>query len=342
MTSSVRVKCILPGMSPPERFEVDSFGVGSVFEWDGVQFIHESGCRDYDWLVVYDDMPKRSAGSIIRELEPLACPKEHTILVTAEPPSIKLYPGCYTRQFGYVLTTHDSLYLPHRNYRRGRGCLRWMASYTREMVLDPDPRPEKTKLISTCCTLKAMKHTQHFNRLALTRYVADRLPELDWYGWGVRPLEFKYEALFPYKYHIAVENYIHPHHWSDKISDPILGLCLTFYAGDPCLGDFLPEESFIRIPIDNPSAAHDIIQKAIRDNEYEKRLPAIREARRRIIAKYNLYSQVAEVIRAHPCESDSAPGTSCIKGRHRLRRNPINALEEFFKLMRFRVLQRVK
>lgn len=337
-----RIKCILPGMSPPVFYETDGFGVGSVFEWDGMQFIHEAECRDYDWLVVYDDMPKRSAGSIVRELEPLACPRERTILVTAEPPSIKLYTGCYTRQFGYVLTTHDYKYLPHRNYRRGQGCLRWMASYTQEMLRESDPHPVKEKLISTCCTYKAMKHTQHFNRLQLTRYVSERLPELDWYGWGVRKLEFKYDALFPYKYHIAVENYIHPYHWSDKISDPILGLCLTFYAGDPCLGEVLPEESFIRIPIDDPPAAMEIIQTAIRNNEYEKRLPAIREARRRILSKYNLYSQVAEVVRQHPAAADSAPGAACIKGRHRLRRNPINALEELFKLIRFRIFQKAR
>ena len=319
----------------------EGMDAGSIFEWEDTLVIHDARCRDYDWLVVYDDLPKKSVGSIVRELEPLACPRERTILVTAEPPTIKIYPSCYTRQFGYVLTTHDPLYLPHRNYRRGKGCLRWMASFTRDMVLEPEPKPVKDKLISTCCTFKAMKHTQHFNRLALTRHVAEHLPELDWYGWGVRPLEHKYDALFPYKYHIAVENYIHPHHWSDKISDPILGLCLTFYAGDPCLGDILPEESFIHIPIDDPPAALEIIQRAIRNNEYEKRLSAIREARRRIIEQYNLYSQVAEIVRRHPAGADSTPGSS-LKGRHRLRRNPIHALEEFFKLMRFRVLQRIK
>lgn len=312
------------------------------FEWEDTHVIQHAGCREYDWLVVYDDLPKQSVGSIVRELEPLACPRERTILVTAEPPTIKIYPGCYTRQFGFVLTTHDFKYLPHRNYRLGRGCLRWMAGYSRAVALDPEPRWEKKGLISTCCTTKAMKHTQHFNRLALTRYIADRLPELDWYGWGVRPLKYKYHALSPYKYHIAVENYIHPYHWSDKISDPILGLCLTFYAGDPCLAEALPEESFIPIPIHDPGAALEIIRKAIRDNEYEKRLPAIREARRLITTRYNMYSQVAELVRQYPQGAPGTPAGECIRGRHRLRCNPVNAIEEGIKLLRFRALQRAR
>ena len=335
---SARVKYILPGMGKWDP-EMGRFDVGDVFEWEDTVAIHDAECRDYDWLVVYDDMPRRDSGTIRREVERLACPKERTILVTAEPPTIKLYPECYTRQFGYVLTTHDYCYLPHRNYRLGRGVLRWVTGYTRDELLS-EPAYEKTKLISTCCSNKMMKHTQHFNRHRLTSYIAERLPELDWYGWGVIPLHRKYESLNAYKYHIAVENYIHPHHWSDKISDPILGMCLTFYAGDPNIHEALPEGCLIPIPIDDPGATLEIIQKAIRDNEYEKRLPAIREARRLIVSKYNIYSQVAEIIRNHTPGPGVAGG--CIKGRHSLRRNPLNALEEAVKLLRFRVLQKVK
>lgn len=338
---SVIVKCILPGMSEKRPADIEGFDAGSVFEWDDVLFINEASCREYDWLVVYDDMPRRSVGSIHRELEELACPREQTILVTAEPPTIKIYPRCYTHQFRYVLTTHDSLYLPHPNYRRGQGCLRWMANYNRHDVLSMPDWP-KSKLISTMCSNKQMKHTQHFNRFRLTDYVAKHLPEMDWFGWGMKPLSKKYVALNDYKYHLAAENYIHPYHWSDKISDPILALCLTFYAGDPKLAEILPEESFIPIPIDDPEAALDIIQRAIRDNEYEKRLPALREARRLLLTKYNLFSQVASIIRQHGPTVGLTGKPTTISGRHRLRCNPLNALSEFVDLVRFRVLQRAR
>lgn len=337
----IRVKCILPSMTPECMEDMGDFEAGSVYEWGDIQIINDAACREYDWLVVYDDLPKCNVGSICREVEELACPREQTILVTAEPPTIKLYPRCYTGQFGYVLTTHDKLYLPHPNYRRGQGCLRWMANYNREQVLAPTEHA-KTKLISTVSSNKTMKHTQHFNRYQLTSHVAKHLPDLVWYGWGMNPLQKKYEALDEYKYHLAIENYLHPYHWSDKISDPILALCLTFYAGDSALAEVLPAESIIPIPIDDPPAALEIIQKAIRDNEYEKRLPAIREARRLILTKYNLFSQVEAVIRQHTPSPHSDAEYGRILGRHRLRRNPFNALQEFGLLMHFRVFNRVK
>ena len=51
----------------------------------------DPACRDYDWLVVFDDLA---------EVETLACPRERTILATWEPVSIKNYCRAFTRPFG--------------------------------------------------------------------------------------------------------------------------------------------------------------------------------------------------------------------------------------------------
>ncbi len=321
------------------------FKLEREFEHSGVTFISDAACRDYDWLVVYDDLPRPGDQGVVREEEELACPPEQTILITAEPPTIKLYPECYTRQFGYVLTTHDRRYLPHKNWRRSEGSMEWIVDYTPEETFGMPEWP-KSKLISTCLSAKRMKHTRHYERYRLIDYLSQRMPELDWFGYGKNPVTSKQTALNAYKYHVAVENYIHPYHWTDKISDPILALCLTFYAGDEKLGEMLPEESFVPIPIDDHEAVLEIIQRTIRNGEYEKRLPAIREARRRIVTQYNTYDRVAQIIREHnethphPAVAPSKP--IVLRGRHLLRRNPWNALGEFVKLVRFRIIHRAK
>jgi len=288
-------------------------------------FVRDPACREYDWAVVYDEMPWE-AGSIRRQCEELACPPEQTILVTCEPPTIKIYPQTYTSQFGYVLTTQQPRFLKHPNYCLGRGSLMWMADYPYEEVLSMPEYP-KTRLFSTVCSSKRQKHTLHHARFELTRYLAANLPEMDWYGHGVRKIARKYEALSPYRYHLAVENYIADGHWTDKISDPLLGLCLTFYAGDPKLGEVLPPESFIPVPLCDHEAALHIVQEAIRNNEYEKRLPAIQQARRLIVEKYNLYRQIEAVVRRRQGGGVSyrPANGGLLKGRHRLRRNPIKA-----------------
>ncbi len=298
-------------------------------------FIRDAACTDYDWLAVYDELPKNS-GTITDETEVLQCPREHTILVTVEPPSIKLYPKCYTSQFEYVLTTHSPQELPHRNHIYGEGCLDWCAGIQTDEVFAMPDYP-KTKDIATVCSTKQQTHTLHKKRYDLTSYLASRLPELDWYGWGVIPLDKKYEAQEAYRYSIAVENYIAPYHWTDKISDPILNLCLTFYAGDPRLEEVLPAESFIRIPLDDHEEAYRIIREAIDNNEYEKRLPAIREARRIIVEQNNIYNRIASLIeQATPVSTDST-GTVKLKGRHTLRRNPLNALAELVMQIRHKL-----
>lgn len=311
-------------------------GRGEDVVWDDCVFVNDAYCRDYDWLLVYDDFPHADIGTIHHETEPLACPRERTILVTAEPPSIKIYPHCFSNQFGWVLTTHARRFLRAKGWRLGHGCLQWMAGYPLQYVLSM-PEYAKDRLISTVCSAKQQRHTQHCRRYSMVKYLSERMPELEWYGWGVRNIKAKYDALNAYRYHVAAENYINEYHWTDKISDPILALCLTFYAGDPKLGEVLPPESFIPIPIDDPERAHAIMREAIARNEYEKRLPAIREARRLIVQKYNLYAQVVDLIHEQSSQpQDSSPSSRVLRGRHTLRRNPWNALTEGLELLHYK------
>lgn len=307
-------------------------------ERDGVLFIYDALCREYDWLVVYDEMPSMGQFTLW-EAEELACPREQTILITVEPPTIKQYPSCYTSQFGYVLTTHSKNELRHPGHEYGEGCLDWCAGIPYDEAFRMPEYP-KSKVIATVCSTKQQTHTLHSKRYELTHYLAERLPELDWYGWGVKKLDKKYEAQNDYRYSIAVENYVAPYHWTDKIADPLLSMCLTFYVGDPRLEEVFPAESFIRIPLDNHEEAYRIIRTAIDNNEYEKRLPAIREARRLLVEKHNMFNRVASLIRQHQSRKSEKPQSSkpyVIKGRHRLRRNPINLLTEWWETLKYSI-----
>lgn len=326
------------------RIDDSILGMLPSFEHNGCIFSANPDFKDYDWLVVYDEIYKTTK-SISSEYVDLECPREHTILVTVEPPSIKVYPRSYTSQFEYVLTTHSPEQLPHPNHRYSEGGLWWCADYPLDEAFSM-PEYEKTKCLSTVCSARQQTHTLHQTRYNLVKYISENVPELDWFGYGVIHLEKKYVALSPYRYHIAMENYIAPYHWTDKISDPLLGLCLTFYAGDPCLPEVFPADCYIPIPADNPEEACRIIKEAIANHEYEKRLPAIREARRLMIEKYNFYSRIAAVVHeAQAKEGDNPPAARpCrFKGRHLLRRNPINALAEVWETLKVKMaLKRIR
>ena len=148
-----------------------------------------------------------------------------------------------------------------------------------------------------------MRHTKHAARYELAETLSAAIPEIEWFGHGVRPFERKYEVLEPYKYHITLENHIGERHWSEKLADAFLAECLPFYAGDPMADEIFPRESFIPIPIDDPVAAAEIIKKAIANGEYEKRRGAILEAKRLVLDKYNFWAQVIELIESESNQS---------------------------------------
>lgn len=298
------------------------------------RFVRDSSCTDYDWLVVIDELPRHDTGTFSGGTEVLRCPRAHTILEMQEPVSVKRYGQAYTRQFGHILTNRPFEAERHPGYTLGRGYMIWYYPGPVDRVKNAPPTP-KTKILSTVCSNKQMRYTRHHDRLTLTAALAKDIPELDWFGKGVRPIAAKKDALDPYKYHLAVENHIAPHHWTEKLSDPILARCLTFYAGDPAIAECLPAAAVIPIPIDDPDQAAEIIRTAIDNGEYEKRLPAIEAARRLILEKYNPWAQTVAVIEEQLSREQQTPLSASgdyglIRSRRRLRRNPLIALVDGF------------
>lgn len=280
-------------------------GVPEVEARPGFVFAFDPSCADYDWLVVFDEMPFDDRGTYAKGREILACPSKNTILATWEPVSIKSYSKAYTRQFGYLLTNRPREAEKHPGYRLGRGYFPAYHGHTLEELAEI---PAKTKTISAVCSAKQMKHTQHFARYRLVSTLAKEVVGFDWFGFGVKPLAKKYDALDAYKYHVTVENHVAPHHWTEKFADAILCECLPFYAGDPVIDEVFPKECYIPIPIDDPAEATRIVREAIASGEYEKRRGAILEAKKLMMEKYNFFDQILEVIRGAQAEDSASRG----------------------------------
>ena len=305
-------------------------GYRPVPGWPGYEYSRSTSARDYDWLVVYDEMPQKSSGSVIRGKEPLECSPDHTILVTQEPGSVKSYGRAFVHQFGHYLTTREYELEEHPNYHLGRGY--YWSYYGKKMQEAGSIDPLlKVKMISAVCSAKQMRHTCHSRRFQLISHLAGAVQGFDWFGRGVKPLGRKYEALDSYKYHVAVENHIQKGHCTEKLLDSILGECLTFYAGDPDVGTWLPPESFVPIPLDDFSEVERIVKSAIADNLFEKRIEAIKEAKRLILTKYNFWSQVIAVIESasKECLAHAPRNRSkFIVSRRNFRMNPMIAVRD--------------
>lgn len=315
--------------------------------WGDCRFHFDPDFRDYDWLVVYDDVPRQPGQARQDAREALACAADHTLLVTTEPSTIKIYGNRFTRQFGAVLTSQEAWALPHPQRIFEQPALHWfygvgsqrMIGYDEIAALTP---AAKSRDLSLVFSPKSMRHTLHRQRHDFMLEMMRRLPAMDVYGRGALPLDDKAEALTPYRYHIAVENFIGPHHWTEKLSDAFLGLTLPFYCGCPDAATYFPPDSFIPIDMRDPEAALRTIQQAMANNEYEKRLPAILEARRRVMQQYNFFAVVSREIRRMPRPTPSLPG-GMLLSRHAARHaSPLAAVQDVYGKLRGRLIHFVR
>lgn len=287
-----------------------------------MEFVLDPMTRNYDWFVVYDDLPKNRGERFSLGSETLACPPENTILLTYEPSTVKVYGGDYADQFAYVLTSHEPAALHHRGRRDAPPVGKWYYGGVSDALKHSSP-PQKTRSICIFLSSKRMRHTLHEKRYIFQKTLTRLLPELDLYGRDIRHVEKKAECLDRYRYTIAIENHVGPHHWTEKLSDCFLGYCLPFYFGCPNTASYFPEQSFIPIDIGDPRAAVDTIREAMALGEYERRLPAIVEARRRVIEEYNLANVIGDVIataaeRNHTTSNFGRERMPCIHSRRRV------------------------
>lgn len=315
MDGSIRVKFV--GRDPAETW-LRQFP-GRIPRWGNCQFIFDPDEEDFDWLVVYNDLPES------RPEERLRGGRKHSLLVTSEPASIKCYGRAFTAQFGYVLTSQPEWALPHPGRIYSQPALQWFYGRSTERgCIDYDrmvaePPLAKTRTIATVCSNKRQRHTLHNRRYQFVQQLKELIPELDVYGHGVRPMTDKAESLDSYRYHVAIENYNGLHHWTEKLADPFLGAALPFYSGCPNAADYFPPESFIPIDIRDPFKSAKIIRQSIDNDEYGKRISHLIKSRELILNTYNIFSVVSRLIENHNYEFIEKKRNCFVVSRRKLR-----------------------
>jgi hypothetical protein len=308
---------------------------GNNSQWGKCCFVFDANAQEYDWLVVYHDLPRELKSASIEKLQ---CPREKTILVTGEPSSITVYGSYYLGQFGFIITSQEPWAIKHPNAIHTQPGLIWyygapssggkMLTYDDLQQIPPIP---KTRTISTVCSIRQGKLTLHYRRYNFTERLKNLFPELDIFGHGVRPMNDKAEALDPYQFHIVIENHVYKHHLTEKLPDAFLGYTLPFYHGCPNAADYFPTESFIPIDINDFDRTVAIIRSTLANNEYHDRLPYIIEARRRVLEEYNLFAVLErEITRRDSTLGKGAPGGTIMDRQTLKFRKPLYGLQREF------------
>lgn len=277
---------------------------GGTGRWEEFEFVFSPTSEAVDGWVVYDDLQ--------RPLEQL-CPAENTLLITGEPASVRRYRSRFTSQFSQIWTAQDDMRHPRVTYRNEGQPWHYAMhpSQAHQAALGYDQLssiacPAKPKLLSVICSTKQITADQR-QRIEFTRILQAELgDQVDVFGRGRREMTDKADAIWPYKYHIVLEN-DHSHHFmTEKMTDAFLGWSFPIYFGSDEAHHRFPEGSFAAIDIYQPQQALAIIRDLISSSTYEAARPAIARAREAVLVKHNLFAMLANYWREHLSQSPAS------------------------------------
>ena len=258
--------------------------------WDGIQFTVDS-TEDCDFLVMLNNSMETDTQ--------VRCPKEN-IWALMQEPYMKGHSDWMIEKhefFSKVFTHH--IPVNDRKYIPSPPAIPWFVNRTFDELISAEV-PVKSKKLSTIVG-DAMDVPGHIKRRKFMQYIQnDQSLELDSYGKKINFIEDKWDGLAPYRYSLAIENTSGPDYWTEKIADCFLSWTVPIYYGCTNLEDYFPEESFIRIDIGQPEESLAKIRRIINEDNWERYIPALEEARNLVLNRYQLFPFLSEMIHSHP------------------------------------------
>jgi hypothetical protein len=233
-----------------------------------------------DWLVGVPQVPTR-------------VPWERRILFLTEPPMINEYEFRFIRQFGVVVSPYDIEGYTGRIVL-DNPCLGWSAG---SEAFDNFKTCRKTKEISIVSSLKKKRYG-HRKRVSFLYELMKRYGNrMDYFGRDFAFVSNKFDAMAPYKYHIAIENCNLVNYWTEKLTDAWMAWCLPIYCGDPSILRKVPDPAGLEvIDISDVPSSLRYIDYILKEDIYSSRLDAITRCREWAVKKSSLTERVCEII----------------------------------------------
>lgn len=265
--------------------------------WGECHFFCNTDIDHCDYWFVLEGLDKKKESAI--------CPKEHTILITCEPPTLKTYKKEFLRQFAAVITSDINIDHPNPVFQQPG--LPWHIgrrqknhvniSFSKDYdEIKAMPSIPKTRLLSVVSSSK-QRSEGHRKRYEFAKRLKTHFGDkIDLFGRGLTEIEDKWDALAAYKYHVAMENSMVNDYWTEKLSDAFLAGCHPLYHGCPNIDRYFDPSSLTTIDINQPDKAIAAIEACIEQNRYEASERKIWEARNKVLDTYNLFALIADYI----------------------------------------------
>ncbi len=258
--------------------------------WKNILFTFDP-VKKCDYLIVFNRCKN--------ELK-ISCPVGNKWLIALEPSNAAF--RWHNRSYKYFdkIYGFNKIYkYIYNNYILSHCTTQWQINKSYSFLKTVKPYSEGNNKTVSFITSSKNWMSGHQKRHIMLNYLTNHNYDIDVFGRGVNPIEDKFDALYPYKYSIAIENSIVPNYWTDKISDCFLSWTMPVYCGAPNIFEYFPRESILYINPNNLSQSLNKINLAIKNKIWEKNLKAIKVARDLVLDKYQFFPFITKEIHNH-------------------------------------------
>jgi len=287
----LRVKMICNLCSPKVLCDGwNKFSKGD-YTWNGITIVWE-GPADY-----YVIINKPQAGAVFDPAK--------TIVFHMEPWCGSPTQTWGVKTWGLWAKPDPQKFLQVRSHDRAVNTGLWQVSWT----YNDFKKKQITKSLDVISTICSSKYFDpgHIKRIDFLKFLEQRDVPLHVYSSDNKHgfanykgrLETdvdKEKGLIPYKYYFMCENNAEHNYITEKLWEPILCESLCFYWGCPNVTDIVNPEAFVLLDMNDFEGSLRLIQTALSENWWEKRLPAIRKEKERILEYWGFFPTLERVL----------------------------------------------
>lgn len=161
--------------------------------------------------------------------------------------------------------------------------------------------PERD-VVSIIVSSKARTSLQA-QRLRLVDYLSQKMSNLEVWGEGTRFVTDKALVLQNSRYHLAIENSIHPGYWTEKLADPILLSNYVFYQGAPDVGASLDLGGICAIDCFDLEGTYRRVSEEMNHGAWASSADARASNLRRLLAEESFHRALDKILPAKPASS---------------------------------------
>lgn len=257
-------------------------------------YIAENSNEDIVWdaVVVYEK---------IKSPLTVKCKDGNLFYFAGEPPLMRPLLDSFLQQFDKVIIPNKKSKHPHKilshgflNWSLGVSFLTKKNKYSYRDFKNLDV--SKSKNISIVTSTKKMM-PGHNRRMYIIKKMKEDFPgQIDYFGMGSRAVDYKIDALLPYRFHICMENSTIPYYWTEKFADPIIAKSIPIYMGCTNVSDYFDTRGFFQCNYNDYKQLHDILTTVLKDPKgvYQQMLPYLEKNKQILMEEQNIIPYVIE------------------------------------------------